>query len=153
MTVHVDHSQEVQTHGCSQATERRATEDQTVLVGLVVRGQVVKVQELDLEHCREGAVTQVAKHEEGEHLYGQEVVVRLGRIDDQCEDREYGRLAEERHFRPHDHDAQHSCNRTEAFQERWVDLALPIPLRCCVPEQAQVFGTGHFELGLEVTIV
>lgn len=136
MTVHVDHSQEVQAHGCSQATERRATEDQTVLVGLVVRGQVVKVQELDLEHCGKGAVAQVAEYKEGEHLNGQEVVVNLRRIDDQCEDRENGRLAEERHFRPHHHDAQHSCDRAEGFQERWVDLALPVPLRSCVPEQA-----------------
>lgn len=101
MAVHVNHPQEVQAHWRSETTERGAAEDQRVLVGLVMRSQIVQIQELDLEHGGEGAVAQVAQHKHREHFYGQEIVVLLGRIYHQRKHGQDGRSTKERHFGPY----------------------------------------------------
>ena len=59
VTIHMNETEEIETHGRSQAAQQHSGEDQAVLIRLMVRGQVVQIQDADLQHSRVSAHAQV----------------------------------------------------------------------------------------------
>ena len=55
----MNETEEIETHGRSQATQQHSGEDQAVLIRLMVRSQVVQIQNADLQHCRISANAQI----------------------------------------------------------------------------------------------
>ena len=54
---HLYHIQVIETYGQSQSGEQHSAEQQAVLVGRVVRVDVVEVEDTDTEYCEVGADT------------------------------------------------------------------------------------------------
>lgn len=52
-------TEEVEAHGRGEATDHHPGEYETVLIGLMMRSQVVKVQQTDLQHGGVSAVEHV----------------------------------------------------------------------------------------------
>lgn len=68
-------AEEVEAHGRRQSTDHHAGEDEAVLVGLMMRSQVVEVQETDLQHGRVRAVEHVRDTQRRYRLEWRELVV------------------------------------------------------------------------------
>jgi len=96
----MDETQEVETKWRSQPTHHHSREDKTVLVGLMVWGQIVIVED---SYSQDGGVrteTQVSNDHCGQEFNRKIVVVGSCDVQKVSEDGEDGFLVEERHFGP-----------------------------------------------------
>lgn len=68
--VHMHQSEEIKAHGWREAAHHHTGEYETVLVGLMMRSQVVQVQQTDLEDRGVGAVKHVGDYQRRYRLEG-----------------------------------------------------------------------------------
>lgn len=104
MTIHMNQPEKIQTHRRRQPTQHHPRENQTILIRLMMRRQVIQIQHPNLQHRRVRAVAQIRHDKRREQLDREILVMDPHDVDDNREQRQNRLLIKKSYFAPNDCD-------------------------------------------------